>query len=56
MKFNKPGIAGSDSHVAKDMGTVYTIFEEDIRSNNDLIDYILAGKKTEVGGQAYIKL
>lgn len=55
-RFNKPGIAGSDSHVLKDMGKVYTIFNEDICCNNDLIDYILAGKQTEVGGEAYKKL
>lgn len=55
-RYNKPGIAGSDSHVPKEMGRVYTIFNEDIRCNNDLIDYILAEKQTEVGGESYIKL
>ena len=55
-RYNKPGIAGSDSHIMKDMGKVYTIFKEDINCNNDLIDYILAEKQIQVGGEAYKKL
>ncbi len=53
--FNKVGTAGSDSHILKDIGKVYTVFQEDIRSNNDLIEYILSGKPTEVGGEALQK-
>lgn len=44
---------GSDSHREDCVGTAYTIFDEEIKSEDDLIAYITSGKKTEVGGTRY---
>jgi predicted metal-dependent phosphoesterase TrpH len=52
-EYGLPVLGGSDSHKVDCIGTGYTIFEEDIRSEDDLIRYIKSGKKTTVGGMGY---
>jgi predicted metal-dependent phosphoesterase TrpH len=52
-KFNLPCFGGSDSHKADCAGFGYTIFQEDISSETELIDYIRSGKATMVGGRHY---
>ncbi len=52
-KFGLPCFGGSDSHKADCAGLGYTILEEDITSETDLINYILSGKTTLVGGRHY---
>lgn len=37
LKYKKPSFAGSDAHRMDAVGTAFTIFEEDIYCNNDLI-------------------
>lgn len=52
-KFGLPCFGGSDSHKADCAGLGYTILQEDIASETDLINYILSGKTTMVGGRHY---
>lgn len=52
-KFNLPCFGGSDSHKADCAGLGYTILQEDITCETDLINYILSGKPTMVGGRHY---
>ncbi|MBP3477629.1 MAG: PHP domain-containing protein [Lachnospiraceae bacterium] len=52
-KFGLPCFGGSDSHKADCAGLGYTILQEDILSETDLINYILSGKTTMVGGRHY---
>ena len=52
-KFSLPCFGGSDSHKADCAGLGYTILQEDITSETDLINYILSGKATMVGGRHY---
>lgn len=52
-KFSLPCFGGSDSHKADCAGLGYTILQETIDSETDLINYILAGKPTMVGGRHY---
>lgn len=52
-KYNLPCLGGSDSHKADCAGLGYTILQDDIENENDLIRYIRAGKPTMVGGKHY---
>lgn len=52
-EYNLPCFGGSDSHKADCVGFGYTILQENIRNETDLIDYIRAGKATMVGGNHY---
>lgn len=52
-KFGLPCFGGSDSHKADCAGLGYTILQENIASETDLINYILSGKTTMVGGRHY---
>lgn len=51
--YGKPGLGGSDSHRPDCVGTAYTCFSADIHSETDLINYILSGNPTTVGGCYY---
>lgn len=51
--YDKPGFGGSDSHRPDCVGTAYTCFHADIRSENDLISYIRSGGTTSAGGCYY---
>ncbi len=52
-KFKLPCFGGSDSHKADCAGLGYTILQEDITCETDLINYILSGKPTMAGGRHY---
>lgn len=52
-KFGLPCFGGSDSHKADCAGLGYTILQEDITCETDLINYVLSGKPTMVGGRHY---
>lgn len=52
-KFGLPCFGGSDSHKADCVGLGYTILQENITCETDLINYILSGKTTMVGGRHY---
>lgn len=49
-KYKKPVIAGSDAHRANIIGSAYTIFDQPIRNNQDLIQYINEKKQPEIPG------
>lgn len=51
--YDKPCFGGSDSHRPDCVGTAYTCFSADIRSETDLINYILSGGITSTGGYYY---
>lgn len=48
-----PCFGGSDSHKPDSVGLGYTILQENIASETDLIDYIRSGKPTLAGGTHY---
>lgn len=50
---NLPCLGGSDSHKADCVGLGYTVLQENISTETDLINYILASKATMVGGCHY---
>lgn len=50
---NLPCFGGSDSHKADCVGFGYTILQDNITSETDLINYVLAGKATMAGGRHY---
>lgn len=52
-KYQLPCIGGSDSHKADCVGLGYTILQEQISTETELINYILAGKSTVIGGRHY---
>lgn len=52
-QFGLPCFGGSDSHKADCAGLGYTIFQENIRTETDLINYILSDKPTMIGGRHY---
>ncbi|MDE7176653.1 MAG: PHP domain-containing protein [Lachnospiraceae bacterium] len=52
-KYDLPCFGGSDSHKEDCAGLGYTILQEDITCETDLIKYIRAGKKTMIGGRHY---
>ena len=51
--YGKPGLGGSDSHRPSCVGTAYTEFFAEIRSETDLINYIQSGAPTVPGGCYY---
>jgi hypothetical protein len=53
VQYGLPVLGGSDSHKVDCIGTGYTILEEPIKNEDDLIRYIKSGKKTTVGGAGY---
>ena len=53
VKYRKFEAGGSDSHRIACVGTGYTEFEEDIKTELDLIDVIRKKKKTYCGGEGY---
>ena len=52
-QYELPCFGGSDSHREDCVGLGYTILQEDITCETDLINYILSGKPTMVGGKHY---
>lgn len=52
-EYHLPCFGGSDSHKADCVGLGYTILQEHITSETELIDYIRAGKATIIGGRHY---
>ncbi len=52
-EYHLPCLGGSDSHKADCAGFGYTLLQENICSETDLIDYIHAGKPTLAGGVHY---
>ncbi len=52
-EYDLPCFGGSDSHKPDGAGFGYTILQENIISETDLINYILSGKPTMVGGIHY---
>lgn len=53
-KYDLPCFGGSDSHKEDCAGFGYTILQEDISSETELIDYIHSGKATMIGGRHYL--
>jgi len=53
-KYNKPVTGGSDAHKPDCVGLAYTILSEDVNTEDDLIEFIKAGKATECGGEKYL--
>ena len=52
-EYDLPCLGGSDSHKADSAGFGYTILQENIETETDLINYIRAGKATMAGGVHY---
>lgn len=52
-RYHLPCFGGSDSHKAACVGFGYTILQEHITTETELIDYIKAGKTTVIGGRHY---
>ena len=52
-EFHLPCFGGSDSHKTDSVGFGYTILQEEIADETDLINYIHAGKPTVTGGVHY---
>lgn len=52
-EYDLPCFGGSDSHKADGAGFGYTILQEDIANEKDLINYIHSGKSTMAGGIHY---
>lgn len=52
-RYQLPCFGGSDSHKADCAGFGYTIFQNPILSETDLINYVLSGRPTRVGGRHY---
>lgn len=53
-KYNKPVTGGSDAHNYECVGMAYTTLSEDIKTEDDFIAYIKAGKTTRCGGKQYM--
>lgn len=53
LKFHLPEFGGSDSHKDDCVGLGYTILQEEIRNETELIQYIKAGKPSAAGGTHY---
>lgn len=52
-KFGKPLTGGSDTHNPDCVGSAFTILDECIKSEDELIRYIQKGGRTECGGTRY---
>lgn len=52
-EYNLPCFGGSDSHKSDGAGFGYTILQEHIRDESELIDYVRSGKSTMAGGIHY---
>ena len=52
-KYDLPCFGGSDSHKLDGVGFGYTILQENITDENELIGYIRSGKATLTGGTHY---
>lgn len=52
--YRLPCLGGSDSHKEDCAGFGYTILQEDITSETELIKYIRSGKPTIIGGRHYM--
>ncbi len=52
-ELNLPCFGGSDSHKQDSVGLGYTILQEDVSDETDLINYIRTGKPTKTGGVHY---
>ena len=55
-KYGKPITSGSDAHSELRVGTAYTVFNEDIWCNDDLIEAIRFRGQTQAVGKFYYKL
>ncbi len=53
-KYNLPCLGGSDSHKADSAGLGYTILQETISNETELIRYIRSKKATIIGGRHYM--
>lgn len=53
-RYQKPVTGGSDAHKHDCVGLAYTILEEEVRTEDELIAFIKAGKKTWCGGEKYL--
>lgn len=54
-KHGLPCFGGSDSHKGDCAGLGYTVLQEDISSETELIRYIRSGKSTMIGGRHYTR-
>ena len=54
MQYDKPVTGGSDAHKPDCVGLAYTILEENVRTEDELIDFILNKKRTICGGEKYL--
>ncbi len=52
-EYDLPCFGGSDSHKADGVGFGYTILQENIANETDLINYVRSGKAIMVGGNHY---
>lgn len=53
-QYDKPVTGGSDSHKQDCVGLAYTILSENIRTEDELIEYFKECKHTECGGEKYL--
>lgn len=52
-KYHLPEFGGSDSHKADCIGLGYTVLQEEVKNENELIEYIKAGNPAISGGTHY---
>lgn len=52
-RYNRPTTGGADAHELECVGLAYTILQEDISNENELIAYIKARKPMECGGSLF---
>lgn len=52
-EYNKPVTGGSDAHWHKCIGLAYTIIDEEVHDNDELIAYLKANKPTHIWGKPY---
>lgn len=52
--YEKPVTSGSDAHRIDCVGLAYTILSEDVKTVDELIDYIKQKKPTEIAGEKYM--
>ena len=53
-EYGKPVTGGSDAHKSDCVGLAYTILEEDVRTEDELIAFIKDKKRTLCGGEKYL--
>lgn len=55
-KYNLFTIAGSDAHYKEFVGKAYVELDDNIKTNNELIEYIKKRKPVNIGGEHYMNI